>query len=72
MPEFVRVTDPVSGAHVTVAASFAERLKLSPLKSKPALDRAGRPLPAKPRVDLRSSGDGSQDAPSSDTTPKEK
>jgi hypothetical protein len=71
MTEFVRVTDPVSKAHVTVAASFAERLNLTPLKSD-AVDRAGRPLPAKQRVDLRSASAGSQDAPSSDTTTKEK
>ena len=68
MPEFVRVTDPVSGAHVTITAAFADQLGLKPLKSA-AVDRTGRPLPAKPRVDLRSS-EGSKDAPSSDTTTK--
>lgn len=72
MPEFVRVTDPVSGAHVTITAAFADQLGLKPLKSA-AVDRTGRPLPAKPRVDLRANGrEGSTDAPSSDTTTKEK
>lgn len=55
MPDFVRVTDPVTGAHVTVTAQRAEALGLKPLKSA-ATDRFGNPLPAKPRVELRANG----------------
>ena len=57
MPEFVRVTDPDTGAHVTVTAQRAEALGLKPLKSA-ATDRFGNPLPAKPRVDLGAPASG--------------
>lgn len=74
MPDFVRVTDPDTGAHVTVTAQRAESLGLKPLKSA-ALDRFGNPLPAKPRVDLRPvRSERTEDAPavSDTTTTKEK
>ena len=57
MPEFVRVTDPDTGAHVTVTAGRAKALGLTPLKQSGA-DRFGNPLPAKPRVDLGASASG--------------
>lgn len=73
MPEFVRVTDPDTGAHVTVTAQRAQALGLKPHKSA-AVDRYGNPLPAKPRVDLRAPRpEHTEDAPEvSDTTTKEK
>lgn len=57
MPDFVRVTDPDSKAHVTVTRSFAERHKLTPLQ-QPAVDRYGKPLPATPHRPLGTSAAG--------------
>lgn len=51
MVEFVRVSDPISKAHVTVSAAEAARLGLTPLKQS-AVDRNGRPLRAKSRTNL--------------------
>lgn len=50
--DLVRVSDPVSRAHVTVTRGVAEAAGLRVLKS-PAVDAYGVPLPAKPYVDRR-------------------
>lgn len=73
MPDFVRVTDPDTGAHITVTAARAKSLGLTPLKQS-GTDRFGNPLPAKPRVEFRAPrSDRTEDAPAvSDTTTKEK
>lgn len=47
MPEFVRVTDPVSGAEVTVTKQRAKALDLKPL-SADATGPFGHALPATP------------------------
>lgn len=72
MPDFVRVTDPDTGAHVTVTAARAKSLGLTPLKQS-ATDRFGNLLPAKPRVDLRSPRpERTEDAPAVSDTPTTK
>lgn len=55
MPEFVRVTDPVSGAQVTVTKQRAKALDLDPLKAD-ATGPFGHALPATPGKP-RKSGD---------------
>jgi|GEM_PF-3128586 len=47
--DLVRVSDPHSGAHVTVTRAAADAAGLTPLKAD-AVDRFGAPLPAKPRT----------------------
>ena len=47
MPEYVRVKDPDAGFEFTTGAQHARNAGLS-VTDKPALDRFGRPLPAKP------------------------
>lgn len=49
MPEYIRVKDSVTKHEYTTAAPAAEGLEV--LK-KDAVDPFGRPLPAKPYVDL--------------------
>lgn len=48
--DLVRVSDPHSGAHVTVTRATADAAGLTPLKSE-ATDRYGVALAAKPRTD---------------------
>lgn len=51
MTEFVRAKDPKTGHEVSVTRQFAEGYKLEVL-DKDAVDANGRPLPAKPNVEL--------------------
>ena len=48
MPEFVRVTDPVSGAEVTVTKQRAKALNLDVVKDADATGPYGHALPATP------------------------
>lgn len=50
MPEFVRATDPVSGAEVTVTRQRAKALDLKVLDKPATSGQFGYPLPAKPRT----------------------
>lgn len=52
-PEFVSVRQ--GDQIVSITASRAERLKLTPLKSEPATDSAGRPLAPRPAKTTTSS-----------------
>ena len=56
MTEFVRAKDPETGHEVTVTRKFAEGYKLEVL-DKDAVDANGRPLAAKPKVNLAPAAD---------------
>lgn len=51
MTQFVRAKDPGSGHEFTTSAQHAKNAGLEVLKNKDAVDRDGRPLPAKHNTD---------------------
>ena len=53
MTEFVRAKDPETGHEVTVTRQFAEGYNFEVLADKKAVDDNGRPLPSKPKVNLK-------------------
>lgn len=51
--EWVRAKHPVSGAHYTTTRALANKAGAEILDGHPAVDRYGKPLPTKPRLDLK-------------------
>jgi len=64
---FVRVSIPKRG-HFTVPAVIAARKRGWRVLKRPALDKAGRPLPPKLRVNLVAATPTDSEAPTSDDT----
>lgn len=74
MTEFIRVRAD-NGSEISVPAHYEQAFDMKPL-SKDAVDRFGRPLPTKQRVNARQSADSAEapaEAPArKGTTSKEK